>query len=656
MTFGLSTLKRTITKKSKLPRCIDIESIATWALTVFVVGPALLFWFATYELDPAYRERLELLLPLVILGLALILSVAGGPLLAERVRGRGFRILGLSLVCLVLVVNILTRPPANLEYLWFGFGRRVLACSLLAFTIWTVVVHIRKLADGFFALRIVVTLVMAAVYLPALIQPPWGIINLGDASHQVMEEISGPLVGHFPGINFVSTYTTLLGIPLLVFRPFSFSHSSEMTIVVSWINFLVLALPALLVGVGRRVGSFRSWMVGLLFVVPPLMVSGKWGSAASNVESLSMIPGRTLLPVVLGLVVIHMLSRPQTSSFVFVGALATIVAFNNIEFGAPAAIAASLCVVTMITTICTAQRLRNLLAFLLGTISTLAILFFGSLLVDGKYDFWFRVGSYSGKPYSPAEIFPVWSTHNLLLGFFATGIVVGITVLKRLSAPGLCAIFFGTWGLTAFPYCSYRCLEGMYMATQVYFVPAIGAVLGIVGCLRASISSSKMSMSTKFPVFVMVLGSFAVGCLIQAPNPRDEWIRVLGRAQSMPWASDSRRGLPSEWTTSKIDWLETGEINDARRQITDDSVGYFGYMGNSVQLATGINNLSRINSSEVLQIKGTKKLRELACREVDETQPRYVILVGMEFPCSGYLKTDAFTVADGLQVLMRQGK
>ena len=59
-------------------------------------------------------------------------------------------------------------------------------------------------------------------------------------------------------------------------------------------------------------------------------------------------------------------------------------------------------------------------------------------------------------------------------------------------------------------------------------------------------------------------------------------------------------------------------------------------MGNSVQLATGINNLTRINSSEVLEIKGTQRLKELACREVDDTHPELIVVVGINFPCNGY--------------------
>ena len=59
-------------------------------------------------------------------------------------------------------------------------------------------------------------------------------------------------------------------------------------------------------------------------------------------------------------------------------------------------------------------------------------------------------------------------------------------------------------------------------------------------------------------------------------------------------------------------------------------------MGNSVELAIGLNNLTRINSGEVLLIKGTNRLQELACVGVNEQKPKFVVVYGIEFTCGGY--------------------
>jgi hypothetical protein len=79
-------------------------------------------------------------------------------------------------------------------------------------------------------------------------------------------------------------------------------------------------------------------------------------------------------------------------------------------------------------------------------------------------------------------------------------------------------------------------------------------------------------------------------------------------------------------------------------------------MGNSVELATGLNNLTRINSGEVLLIKGTNRLNELACVGVDETRPKFVVVYGIEFICEGYSPFDQVTSSvPGLGVYIRNG-
>jgi len=154
--------------------------------------------------------------------------------------------------------------------------------------------------------------------------------------------------------------------------------------------------------------------------------------------------------------------------------------------------------------------------------------------------------------------------------------------------------------------------------------------------------------------FVM-LGSLAVASVVQAPSPIDEWSRVFNRVRTSGWQTDGTRPMPDQWTTQQIDWLRPEDVRVAAEAIGPGSLGYFGYMGNSVELATGINNLTRINSAEVLQIKGTRKLEELACREVDESQPDYIIVEGISFPCSGYIQDQVGGLPETVQIMKRNG-
>jgi hypothetical protein len=302
---------------------------------------------------------------------------------------------------------------------------------------------------------------------------------------------------------------------------------------------------------------------------------------------------------------------------------------------------------------------------LAGFVGALLTYVLFSLLVKGPYDFWFRVGVYAGERYSPGEIFPTWSLHNVLLAIFVAAIVMGLvaivqsaksSVQQRTIAIAAMTIFSGFWGLAAFPYCAYRCTSGMYMSTQVYLVPSF---LCVVGCFALVRDGRPPYSEHQFgrhlaavPLSVLVVLGLTIA--IQAPNPIDEWIRVSGNGLTPEWSTYGDRAPANEWNLKKIDWLDVKSVVAARDAIPSESVGYFGYMGNSVQLATGIRNYSGINSGEVLMIKGTATIRRLACIRVDRGQPQFLIVVGFELPCQGYRRSSLdISPSDGIDVLER---
>jgi hypothetical protein len=405
-----------------------------------------------------------------------------------------------------------------------------------------------------------------------------------------------------------------------------------------------------------------------MIVVPILMVSGSWSAASSNTESLSMIPGRTLLPIVLGFFLVRAVRlddwKGNMRGAAFLGILGVIVAMNNIEFGVPAL--GAMVVVSLILALQLQGAVRFVCYLVTGAAAGFLLYVGYSLSIDGPYDLDFRIGSYAGKPYSPAELFPILSLHNVLLALFGSAIASGIVRLRNINlgnktdglVAAVCALYFGIWGFASFPYCSYRCVDGLYMSTQVYLIPSImcGAALCVLQLPKLEVlrNESLWKRMSYTPYFFFA--SFALVSVLQAPNPMDEWNRVLNRAGNEQWASDPLRGPADQWNIEEIDWIRPIEISDLARKVNSNDIGYFGYMGNSVELATGLNNLTRINSGEVLLIKGTNRLNELACVGVDETRPKFVVVYGIEFICEGYSPFDQVTSSvPGLGVYIRNG-
>jgi hypothetical protein len=613
------------------------------------------------------REQLELAIPIVAIAFAFTLGF-----MFRNAESSSWRITINITSTLIVGWQLSIVGEGNFPYLWNGFGFSVVLLTIVFVGIYVVIQQpiiegvLTKSESKIKYAKSILVITVIGVYLPSLIQPPWGIINIGDATHQVLEEISGPLVGHFPGVNFVATYTTLLGAPLIPLRWFPIGPSTKMILVLLWTNLLVVAVPGFMMLSIRSIMVKKSRLLPLLVVIMPLMVSGNWGAASTLGESLSGLPGRTLMPVILGYLLLQFLvsdgTKQTTIKGLVVGLFSFLVAANNIEFGAPALVSFLAVIISMVLI---DTRRKIVLSALLGVVLGGLLYAIYSLMISGPYDFGFRIGSYAGKPYSPAEIFPIMSIHNVFLAIFVTGITVGLRKMRVLSknpeaiashksylAP-VCAVYFGTWGILSFPYCSYRCVEGLYMSTQLYLVPAIlcSASLVVMSSPSLKFGQNQTRRTTwgVTPVLFITLFSFAT--IVQAPNPFDEWKRVFGGASVDQWASDERRGKADQWNSTKIDWIKVDSITGVADLLGDSSFGYFGYMGNSVELATGINNLTRINSGEVLAIKGTDQLRKFACVEVEQIKPELIIVIGLEFPCRGYvISTKYQSLPDGLAI------
>jgi hypothetical protein len=642
------------------------EISASLVMGATAIGIPILFSLSLL-IFPNNRESLELAIPIVAIGVAYILGFVSRNIVPNRWRTS----LNVGSV-LIVGWQLSIVGQGRFPYLWSGFGFSVVLLTIVFVVIYVVVQQpmiegvLTKGESKIKYAKLILVITVMGMYLPSLIQPPWGIINIGDATHQVLEEISGPLVGHFPGVNFVATYTTLLGVPLIPLRWLPIGPSVKMMLVLFWTNLLVVAVPGFMLLSIRSIMVKKSLLLPLSVVIMPLMVSGNWGGASTLGESLSGLPGRTLMPVILGYLVLRFIAldgtKQTTIKGLIVGAFAFLVAANNIEFGAPA-LASFLAVIVSMVLI--DRRRKNVLSALLGVVLGGLLYAVYSLMISGPYDFGFRIGSYAGKPYSPAEIFPVVSIHNVFLAIFVTAITVGLKKMRDLSknseaiAPNksylapICAVYFATWGLLSFPYCSYRCVEGLYMSTQLYLVPTILCSASLVVMFSPSLKiRHKKTWRTAWgvtPILFIMLFPFAT--ILQAPNPSDEWKRVFGGASVDQWASDGLRGKVDQWNSRKIDWIKVDSINGAANLLGENSFGYFGYMGNSVELATGIKNLTRINSGEVLAIKGTDQLRRLACVEIEELKPEFIIVIGLEFPCRDYvISTEYQSLPDGIVI------
>ena len=648
---------------------------------LFITGYGVGSFFVLRDLLPAsYQEACEFLVaPFLIISLVVIEIRFLKRHEREPVRNVSIRNLGImSVGCAILItLSIASVQPwsrisrlATYDYLWDGFGIRITIVMLVVAAAFLISTSIRTRFDyerTILKFKKYVNVIFLPIsffmYLPSLIQPSNGIINLGDASYIVLEETVGPLVGKFPGLNFLNLYTSVLGLPLLFFGAIDVSPKLIMNFVIVYMNVLTVLVPIILVLIIRL--FIRNIPLGIIVLctLSILQISGGWGSASAMSESWSRMPGRTLLPLLAFMVLGSLSSEKYMKQWrmrtVLLGCISMLALLNNFEFGVPAFLA-SLIVLCLVAT---GHRINSIIHAILGACICLVGYIMLAVISLSDIDLRYRFAIFASKGFNTAQFkLPVISSLNLCLALLFASAALGIRTLLRLEVTtdvsiekwkaGIAASFFGLWGLFSFSYFA----SGSTGASQLIFIfviPVCASVhvlcrghIQIFGMPTRSNSARNLTLSIPF----MLLVSLPLAALLQAPPAKDEIKRVLGRADVPGWSSVPGRAKADVWSSTQLDFFYADELVQV---VTDlglkSNVGYFGYLGNSVEIATGITNLTGAASLEVATSNGMK---ELVCLPIYRSEKKYVISMMTTSLCPGLLK---YREVNGWTVYVKSG-
>lgn len=290
--------------------------------------------------------------------LASALCVAGAAVLARwgratRVVSRGRRwvpvagaVLGLGVAVLLAAwQNPLYDDSASSIRAWRGFSPAgltfglLLACALLAGAL-----AFRR-RDRLLA-TISTTVIGVLAVLP-LIQTP-ATFDSTFNNEFTLDEILAPASGRMPGFDYVNQYESLLGYPLaLVTRlfPAQYAQNPE-AFAVGWLIVLQVCTLALATATAIRLAPR-----GIRWVMPLVVIPFAYLVDVVGLQYYGATPMRTFLPVLL-LAVIAFIAlarrgrRPTWWATLVPGVVAGMAAFNNLDFGVPAAVAAAVAIAT----------------------------------------------------------------------------------------------------------------------------------------------------------------------------------------------------------------------------------------------------------------------------------------------------------------------
>lgn len=502
--------------------------------------------------------------------------------------------IGILSISWVQTIEDMTR-----DALWFGFGVFVtlIAIALVPLMSRLLSETSQPLIWYIGAISIAIFLVW---YLPSLLQPPWGVIDL-DHSSLVVNELLAQGAGVFPLGNFTTQYTSLLGwfiapIILLVDPIFSYLIASI------WLSLLSVLTITGVVYLAWKVLPQRIRPLALILTVPLILVKGTPAESpfGSITALFSAIPVRTFPLVVVGILLLLASRNTKLIYLVPLGIASGLSAINNFEFGIPILI--SVLIVLFISV--SPEKLKlTLIGFSFGVMGSVLLVVVLLQLVGQQFEitkwFAFVIGFQSG--FGLVQM-PVTGTYVIVLMILGSGTVTGlywliryrktvdrsdVDIARKFNA-AIVASFAGLTGLATFGYYVGRSVtSGQLQILMLNVALVIVAILSLVEI--PDLFKQKTIKGVLSSSLILLPPALALAALVQAPDPQQQWERVSPYYKENPlFTPDSNLNLIRQ----KMD-VAAEELGYA---VSAGAVR----MGNYAQIRLGLENFSVIdNPSDV---------------------------------------------------------
>ncbi len=592
------------------------------------------------------------LLPILLL-LGVFLSSTRLTLEPESKWGQAF---SFAAVTVLVVASSVQLPNPVYPGLWAGFGTYPTAVALgLAvtivfgpFTARSIDNRLRTRLGFYYFLPIFLVLPLLTLF----VQPQNGLINLGDTTYHVLDELLAPLNGAVPYGDFTPQYTGTLGFLLTPLRMFPMSGELTMSFVILFCNLLNLAIPLLIVAISRTLfPRFRRVVLFSAFVAIWTVCGSELGYS-TQIREFSVL-ARYAAPLFSFWLLLRAVSSMEAQrsrlGALLAGVSIGFAILNSADTGIPLALA------TIISLALLRVKRRISTGFLFRVVSGMAVLVGGYVLAIAIAGYGPSLRSYlgirsdglRGELYGGGQqLAPIGPQLLLLLTPVILIAIAGQSLRQvRLSKSHnpmieVAASVLGLWTLLLLVR---FLLKTPSTAVEVpeYSAPAfLTAVilLGLTDLSEVRLHSYQHRIGVLSALFLVAL---PVAVIYPDSNVavRDELKRISGRyLNTSGWSSSPSRSSDG-WSTEGLK-TEDDLVNRISGMSTafwakDVSVGYFGPYGHTVELLTKVENLVGISSTESLRFGTSQK--QLACVPVNQSKKDVIIVYSTDFPCRGYV-------------------
>jgi hypothetical protein len=548
----------------------------------------------------------------------------------------------------VLVLAILPDSDLglNLEF-WSGYGVAPAAISVSCFLM--ILILNRFLSDAysnawnfFLKLSKIASYLIVLIYLPIFLQPPNGLLNFGDTSYHVVDELLAQYSGKLPYSDYSPQYTGVLGWLLFPLRLVQLDGKLVMNCVILACNLFGFFLPIAATLMIKKLYPAVSTSLVLAACVTTSFASGTYNGSSTMLKEFSF--SARLVPIFATIlaVIVLLLSEPDGANpkAALLGILNALSILNNADVG----LAFGLIILLVLVIVTSTNLLQRSVAITVllwcsGTIIFYYLLGFALGRPVRWESYW---GLRASSPRILYESFPLhaFGAHLIVMTVCMASIAMGIRIVrdsekgKREAARATVYLAFGGLLVAMLVRFAIRPIpHGIGGVMISAFVP--GTMLVLDGIKSIQNHWNQRTLVSALPLLLIAL--LPVGAVWQFPNPVDELHRISGSHYgTSDWSSTPGRmadGYSIEaltQTTPFIDYISSAE----RALPTDSTIGYFGIYGHTVQLLTGITNLMGIPAPESLRFGDGQK--KLACLPINESAKDFILIYGSSFPCRGY--------------------
>lgn len=586
----------------------------------------------------------------VLLEWLALVAITGLLLLRQDLGSHWLRLPVAFLSTVFICRSVIDTHPSDewSPYYWFGFGTPVLLVAVCVVFLAIVVMCWRhklanasrcRLDQGLKYLFCALGWSVNVWAVPSLLQPMESWINMGDSTEKVLDEVAGWAVGNIPGVHSSWVANSFLGLPLAPLSVFAGFGEAKITIVVLYVNFLILVIPLCICWMIRQSNPSLGYPASFAIAIVSVTISGpQWNT--SLFQELSFL-ARGLLPLTVAALTVRILTKslhPSRFQVLILSVGASITFWNNFEYGFGALVAVVAVIVTLSQDMKSAVRQIGHTA--LGFAVTTLIVIAPGVVLGGN---WLGrrlgvfgdviAGSGALHSYSRSDI-PEFGLPTLCFALGVVGVTLGFHELrsknagKSSRAAAVGSLYIGVWTVMSAPYFlnsgGSGAFRSQFLNIQVVLltflslgilVPEILKTFQSVVLLRRNLRPSISNTFAALPI--LLLCSVALGSVVQVPNGVREWRRV-----QIP----SSRPVPvDEWSPYRLGTIRPSLIPELIEPFGGArAVGWWFSYGNAVEALTGVENLLGTTGFEATR---TSSQLSLACEPLIRSHKRYVISI-----------------------------